>query len=132
MKIHAYKIEPRGDISLDQVLRHINEIPFEERLRTVSNGDIRLEIGNRAGNFWTLDFGGIRPDGPGRASATMPIADFDMNADEGFGQETAAVYNVATGFMALQYNHFGPRHARIQGYLFRFARAAAGLVEDAP
>jgi hypothetical protein len=34
--------------------------------------------------------------------------------------------------MALQYNHFGPRHGRIQGYLFRFSRLLAGLEEDVP
>jgi hypothetical protein len=132
VKIHAYKVVPRGQVSLDQVLDHINGLALGDRLRTVSEGDIRLEMGNKAGQLWVLDFGGIRPDGPGRASATAPISDFDMTADEGFGQETAAIYNVATGFMALQYNHFGPRYRRIQGYLFRFARAVAGLTEDIP
>ena len=132
MKIHAYKVVPRGQFALGDVLEHISGLSLEERLRTVAEGDIRLEAGNRAGRFWTLDFGGIRPDGPGRASRLRPIVDFEMNEDEGFGQETAALYNTQSGFMTLQYNHFGPRHGRIQGYLFRFARLLAGLAEDVP
>jgi hypothetical protein len=54
-----------------------------------------------------------------------------LAADEGFAQETAAVFDLRSGFMALQYNHFGPRHGRIQSYLLRFARNLAGLDEDA-
>jgi hypothetical protein len=132
VKIHAYKVVPRGQLSLDQVLAHLNGIPLDGRMRTVSDGEIRLESANKTGDIWALDFGGLRPDGPGRASATTPISDFDMNEDEDFAQETAAIYNVASGYMALQYNHFGPRHGRIQGYLFRFSRLLAGLEEDVP
>ncbi len=130
MKIHAYKVTARGELSLDQVLTHLSHLPLVQRLRTVSGSEIRLEAANKAGRTWSLDFGGIRPEGPGRASPEAPIADFDLAANEGFGEETAAVFDINTGYMALQYNHRGPRSARIQGYLFRFARLMAGLTED--
>ena len=130
VNIHAYKVVPRGELSLDQVLVHINEIPLEDRLRTISGGDIRLEVAQKTGHIWTLDFGGMRPDGPGRASRVTPISDFDMAEDEGFAQETGAVFDLRSGFLALQYNHFGPRHGRIQSYLFRFSRSLSGLEED--
>ena len=132
MKVHAFKITARGDFSLDQVLAYINQIPLEERLRPIGGGDLRLEAAQKAGNVWSLDFGSIRSQGPGRASPTTPIADFDMNDDEGFGEETAAIFNTSTGFMAIQFNFRGPRSGRIQSYLFRFARLMGGLVEDVP
>jgi hypothetical protein len=87
-----------------------------------------LESANKAGQTWSLDFGGIRSDGPGRASRDAPIVNFDLAANEGFGEETAAVFDANTGYMALQYNHRGPRSGRIQGY----ARRMAGLTEDVP
>jgi hypothetical protein len=132
LRIHAYQITARGDLSLDQVLTHISQLPLEQRLRDVAGSEIRLEAANKAGQVWSLDFGGIHQEGPGRAARDAPIIDFDLNADEGFGEETAAVFNGGTGFMALQYNHHGPRSGRIQSYLFRFARYVAGLAEDVP
>jgi uncharacterized protein DUF6731 len=130
VKIHAYKIVSRGNLSLDQVLTYIAGLPLEDRIRLVSSGEMRLEAANKTGQIWSLDFGGMRSEGPGRASRARPITDFDLGEDEAFGEETAAIFNISTGFMALQYNHRGPRQSRIQGYLFRFARLIAGLDED--
>jgi len=129
MKIHAYRIVPRGNITLDAVLEHLSALSLQQRLRTVSDVQMRLEEGVKQNNGWLLDFGMIRHDGPGRASATTPIADFDLQDDEGFGQETAAYFDPGTGFMTLQYNHYGPRQGRIQSYLYRFACALAGETE---
>lgn len=130
VKIHAYKITPRGKLSLDQVLTHIAALPLTDRLRGTGDSALRLESANRSGQLWTLDFGGLRRDGPGLGSQSEPITDFEMTEDEAFGQETAALFNVETGFMTLQYNHYGPRHSRIQNYFFRFSRKIAGFEED--
>jgi hypothetical protein len=97
---------------------------------TVSDGSIRLENENRTRAGWFLDFGGFRPDGPGRGSPTAPIRDIDLGEDELFGQETAAFYDPISEFMTLQYNHFGPRSGRIQGYFYRFSKVVAGQQED--
>ncbi|WP_230534167.1 DUF6731 family protein [Microvirga roseola] len=137
MKIHAYRVIPRGEISLETVLSHLHGLPLEQRIRSTPVGSLRLEDSDNTGPFWLLDFGGISPHGPGRASASTPIEDFDLLEEEGFGQETAALYDPASGFMTLQYNHFGPRAGRIQAYLYKFARVVAGQAEgeelpDAP
>lgn len=53
-----------------------------------------------------------------------------MAEEEGFGHETASCYNPAIGFLALQYNHYGPRVTRINTYLSLFADIAAGVDEN--
>jgi hypothetical protein len=83
VKLHAFKVVPREQFSLDQVLTHINNIPLRDRLRTIVNNEIRLEVASKTGQIWALDFGGLRPDGPGRASPESPISDFDMAVDKG-------------------------------------------------
>lgn len=130
MKVHAFRIVPRGNISLDAVLNHLVALPLPARLRTVFGVPMRLEFGNKRGNrYWLLDFGLIRHDGPGRASANAPIQDFDLQPDEGFGLETAAYFDTRSHFMTLQYNHNGARARRIESYLYSFERALAGQPE---
>ncbi|TIR15520.1 MAG: hypothetical protein E5X34_28915 [Mesorhizobium sp.] len=124
MKIHAFRAMQIGLVNLAQTLDHIGGLPLEQRLRDISGSQIRLEAAVHGDNLWSLDFGGIRMEGPGRASANMPIQDFEMAEDEGFGHETAACFDGE--FLVLQYNHFGPRVARIREYLSRFGREIAG------
>ena len=130
MKIHAFKVVCRGGPSLDEVLKIISGLPLEERMRTISGGSIRLENANRVSAGWFLDFGGLRPEGPGRGSPTAPITDIELAEDELFGQETAAFYDPVSEFIILQYNHFGPRSGRIQGYFYRFSKVVAGQQEN--
>ncbi len=129
MKIHGYRVEPRGQIALDAVLNHLQALPLAARTRTVWEVPMRLETAIRQGAYWLLDFAMIRREGPGRGSIENPITDFDLRDNEGFGEETAGCFHRASGFMTLQYNHRGPRHGRIQSYLFRFAQLLAGLPE---
>ena len=84
MKIHAFKVVCRGGPSLDEVLKIISGLPLEERMRTISGGSIRLENANRVSAGWFLDFGGLRPEGPGRESPTAPITDIELAEDELF------------------------------------------------
>jgi hypothetical protein len=127
VKIHAYQILQSGDIPLDEVFAHINALPLERRLREISGSPLRLETANKTGTSWYLDFTGIRHEGPGRASADSPVSDFDLADTEGFGHETAACFDAASGFMTLQYNHIGPRSSRIRNYLFGFVNE---MVDD--
>jgi hypothetical protein len=130
LKAHAYHIVPRGQVSLQQVFEHIEGVSLRQRLKVVSGVPMRLEFCAKQGRYWLLDFTLIRRKGPGRASPTTPVVDFDLAEDEGFGEETAAVYNPSTGFMVLQYNHFGPRQPRIQSYLYRHGLVVAGHAEQ--
>lgn len=93
-------------------------------MRNVSGSQIRLETAEPLGNYWLLDFGGIRHEGPGRASIDTPIEDFDLSEQEGFGHETAGCFDGQ--FLVLQYNHFGPRISRIREYLSLVSQELAG------
>lgn len=124
MKIHSYKVFEQGPVALTDILNHLQGISLAQRLRNVSGAQIRLEAVQSTGSIWLLDFGGIRHDGPGRASANQPIEDFDLQAHEGFGHETAACFDGE--FLILQYNHFGPRISRIREYLSQIGQQLAG------
>ncbi len=126
LKVHAYHIVQRGNVSLVQTLTHVAQLQLPNRLRTVSAVPMRLEHCVQQGPYWLMDFTLIRRKGPGRASPTEPVSDFDLEDDEGFGEETAAIYAPNSGFMALQYNHYGPRQSRIQAYLHSMSLAVAG------
>lgn len=124
MRIHAYKVSKIGQTSLSDVLKYICAVPLSGRLRAIGTSSIRLEEASESGNFWSVDFGCIKHDGPGRASIDGPISDFDLEESEGFGHETALYFDKRSDYATLQYNHFGPRISSIQGYLSQIAREA--------
>jgi hypothetical protein len=130
MKVHAYIVQPRGAVPMDATLQHIAGLGLEARLKNVNNGGMRLEYAAKVGHFWLLDFTLIRREGPGKAAPNAPIEDFVLQDAEGFGQETAAYFDTASGFMTMQYNHYGPRMSRVQSYLSRFARIVAGQPDN--
>ena len=115
MKIHAYRVFPQSEVSLDQILQHLSEQTLEQRLQSVDDIQLRLEAAEKPGATWFIEFGGIRREGPGKASANTPIEDFDLEDHEGFGHETAACFDGR--FLLVQYNHYGPRISRIRKYL---------------
>jgi hypothetical protein len=126
MKIHAYRVQQAGPISLTQVLAHIHALPLDQRLVETTGVPTRVEEAVPGTDSWAVDFAAIRHEGPGRAAIDSPIEDFDLEEEEGFGHETALYFDAATQFATLQYNHYGPRVARIQNYLYTFARRLAG------
>jgi hypothetical protein len=78
VKIHAFRVIQVGGVSLDAVFEHLNTLPLEGRLKNVVDSPLRLEAAHKVGTFWYADFAGIKHDGPGRASATTAIEDFDL------------------------------------------------------
>jgi hypothetical protein len=101
-------------------------LPLDQRLIDLSGTKLRIEEAVSGGNLWSVDFATIKHEGPGRAAVDAPIEDFDLEDQEGFGHETALYFDASTQFLTLQYNHYGPRIARIQSYLYHFARKLAG------
>jgi hypothetical protein len=124
MKIHAYKVIQVGNVSLAELFAHVVALPLDQRLKR-GFYPLRIEDAVPAGNFWMVDFTGIHHEGPGKASAATPVEDFDLADEEGYGHETAMCFDSQSEFMTLQYNHYGPRMARIQTYLYQFARLLA-------
>lgn len=118
--VHLYQILTADKSKpIEQLLEEVQDWPLESRLRSINNRDMRLDHVERAANgLWMLDFTVLRFDnGPGRASKHSPLRDFDLQEGEGFGEGTAAIYDSASGYIALQYNHYGARSAAICAYL---------------
>jgi hypothetical protein len=130
MKIHAFKAEQLGLTSLDELILRIEQLQLDDRLRSISGYNMRLEDTRRTGRFILMDFVGIRHDGPGRASATGPIQDFDLEDHEGFGHETAVCYHIDNKILTMQYNHFGPRISKLQSYLYTFLNGTPSADEN--
>jgi hypothetical protein len=64
-----------------------------------------------------MDFVRIRTShGPGKVGRDSEVEGFEFEEEEGFGEETAALYDPATGYMLIQYNHFGVRAGAIADY----------------
>lgn len=124
MAVHLFDVRrinhaPPLEILLEQIAR----AELAARLKVVGHQEIRAEAVVRPrsdGNptpYWLLDFTKIRFEhGPGKAGRAAAIEGFDLEADEGFGEETAALYDPEHGVLLVQYNHFGVRAGTIQHY----------------
>ena len=142
MKIHAYRVEVQNGPPMHDLLSQIAAAPFEGRLRDTTGGRIRLDEVAPADNIWLLDFVKHRDGhGPGIASASDRVSGLALRAGQTFAEETAALFDGATGYMLVQYNHYGPRFGAIEDYLAGFVprpnngiadlRLGAVLREDA-
>jgi hypothetical protein len=116
VKIFAFKVDVIGG-SLADLLAEIDALPIGDRLRYTASGEISLKSITKVGNgIWELDFTKFRHTGPGRAPRDAPNEDFNLNADEFFGEETAAYFVAGRSTIAVQFNHYGPRNAAIEQY----------------
>lgn len=123
MKVYAFKVEPYHDSEpLVDVLESISKVlNIKDRIRTVNGVEMRVEVIEERNNLWLLDFVKIRTDhGPGKVNRSKPIVGFQLGKDDGFGEETAAIYDPKSGYMLIQYNHNGVRHGSIEHYLSDF------------
>lgn len=118
--VHLYQVLTDDKSKpIEQLLEEVQGLSLESRLRSINNREMRLDHVERVANgLWMLDFTVLRFDnGPGRASKSSPLRDFDLHEGEGFGEGTAAIYDPVSGHIALQYNHYGARAAAICAYL---------------
>lgn len=58
--------------------------------------------------------------GPSKAGVGAPAVGFDLEADEGFGEETAFLWDARTDWCVVQYNHHGMRVSTISEYLAHY------------
>ncbi len=134
MKVHLYQVVAYNNtVPLEETLEEVAQADLEQRLRSLGGQqhEVRIEKilrpndqGNKS-KFWLMDFTRLRFDhGPGRVSRTDPIAGFDLEVDEGFGEETAALYDPEHGYLLVQYNHFGVRSGLINDYFAQFDQGA--------
>ena len=104
----------------------IERLPLEERERTIKYKIVFLEEiqnrQNRQNQFTVMDFTYRRMrHGPGRSRQGHLTEDFQLDDNTGFGEQTCAIWHRQSGYMAMQYNHFGVRPSAIAEYLSMFA-----------
>lgn len=117
MKVHAYSVANREGADLRAGIDLARALPLGERVKVVADHPIRLETIEPSEDSYRLNFVDLKHQGPGRASLDGELSDFEMDDADKFGYETAAIYLPNQLRFILQYNHYGPRAARIQTYL---------------
>lgn len=135
MKVHAFKVNRiDGSNTLENILAMISaETNLRERIRMVNRTEVRVETVEKRKGLWLIDFIKIRTDhGPGRVGRDVEIEGFDFDDDEGFGEETAALYDSSSGYILIQYNHHGVRAGVIADYLSAYDGTAANVYEFKP
>lgn len=118
MRIDLFKLNIPEDFNLAARLRAIYCNELVDRNRDRGGQTLRLETIEQRRGFWLCDFVKVRLDhGPGRAGRGEPIKGFDLAEDEGFGEETALLWDPKTNYCLIQYNHYGPRESAIAEYI---------------
>lgn len=128
IKVHLYSvINNHPTPLLETLLTTMQNTQLQNRLRMVGRNEVRIESilppNSQENNspYWLLDFTKLRFDhGPGKASRTQAIEGFQLANNEGFGEETAALYDPQYKFLLVQYNHHGVRAGSIQDYFVKF------------
>lgn len=134
MRVHLFSVRTmEGAEPLENLLGRIQADDLEARLRKIGYQEIRLEsiLAPRAnGNdspYWLLDFTKLRFEhGPGKISRDAAIEGFELEEDQGFGEETALLYDPVSGYALIQYNHNGPRSGTIAEYFCNYENAVVG------
>lgn len=117
MKMHAFRVVPLGAHLLDDVVAWAMTLPLEDRFFLGQN-DVRLDQAFIGQRFLRLNFGKARHGhGPGQMSERDIVERIDLEPGRRFGEDTAAIFDRATGFIAIQFNQFGPRARAIEAYL---------------
>lgn len=125
MTVNLFKLHtgPTSTTSLDDVLKLIESTTIDKRNRKPSYNDMKLENiqpPTPSTPYWLLNFSKLRDYSPGKGSTkgtTQPIV---YGQGEGPSEETAMLYQPSTGFVAIQYNHYGLRSDAIAEYLSIF------------
>lgn len=125
MRVHLFKLAATDPsvLPLTATLDIVERLPLTHRMKATGFQDMRLESVSRPDAscpYWLLDFCKLRNQGPGKASPGSASTSFDLAVGERFSEETAAVFDPVSGYMAIQYNHYGPRSSSIAKYLSLF------------
>jgi hypothetical protein len=117
MKIYAFRAHQRGPRTFEQVLAAVQRMPLEGR-SFLGEAEMRLELAEERHGVWFADFAAPRRGhGPGRMGRQNPLEEIELAEGFKFGEDTGIAYDPATRYLAVQYNHYGPRAGGIQQYL---------------
>jgi hypothetical protein len=117
MKIYAYKVlnEHPDTKPFEQALKDYADKPLPERLIDHGSVRLRLEDYRSRNGLLELNFVSMRlGSAPVRVAEDRPVAEINLEEDEFFGEETACLYDPASRYLLIQYNHYGPRISGIR------------------
>ena len=117
MKIYAYKVlnEQPDTKPFEQALKDYADKPLPERLIDHGSVRLRLEDYRSRNGLLELNFVSMRlGSAPVRVAEDRPVAEINLEEDEFFGEETACLYDPASRYLLIQYNHYGPRISGIR------------------
>lgn len=125
MTVNLFKLHtgPTSTKSLDEVLKLIESTQIEKRNRKPSYNDMKLENIQQPTSvtpYWLLNFSKLRDYSPGKGSTKGTTQPIPYGPGEGPSEETAVLFQPSTGFVAIQYNHYGLRSDSIAEYLSVF------------
>lgn len=135
MKIHAFKVSKQdGAAELADVLKMVlAEKKLDKRIRLVNRAELRIDSIVLKDGVWLMDFVKFRQtQGPGRGKKKAKVEGFEFKKGESFAEETAALYDPATNYMLVQYNHSGVRSGSISQYLSVYDEAATNIYDLNP
>lgn len=127
MKVYYFKIGvERVPLALPDLLKSVMAKEQRDREIPISDKEVFLEHFVERYGLYEMGFTQRRwYNGPGLSSRGQLTKDFSITADDGFGEETAAVL-APDGLFAVQYNHFGARPGSIRAYLETCLKRALG------
>jgi hypothetical protein len=132
IKIEFYRVVmPASRPSLTEVIAAVAKLPKDAaRTKTVNGVPVRLhDSGAAETHRMSGELLRIRMDvAPARASMKGPVGDFDFGSDEGFGEETAFLYDSRYEILVLQRNYIGVSASSFAGYFQQFGGVRGDIV----
>jgi hypothetical protein len=133
MRIDLYKFTHPLTFDLAARLQEIEALELSRRNRDIGADFVRLEAMEIDGSLCLTDFVKVRTQhGPAKAAPSSPVCGFGLTDDEGFGEETALLWDSSNDWCVIQYNHYSLRAATIADYLARFDRDHPAELEFQP
>ena len=127
MMVHFFRAEiVNSRDTPGSLLTGIDNMPLFNRERPTSSGTLLLEELTIDPRFYCIEFTKRRTSqGPGHSIQGQQTTDFVLRQGGGFGEQTALVWSNDSEYIAVQYNHYGPRPGSIANYLSLFLRPSS-------
>ena len=128
MKVHFFRFEINNSTDTpDSLLSRIDKLRLIDREQAIPPGTMFLEDLTADSLFYSMDFTKRRTiQGPGQSVQGRRTTDFALPEGGGFGEQTALVWSRKSDYVAVQYNHSGPRVGAIASYFSRFMEPSRG------
>ncbi len=137
IRIQLFRVQQaEGAEPLEDLLARIAADGIADRVRRCNLVDYRLEdtvAPTGRGTLWELNFVRMRDaHGPGRVSKAKKLTGFNLAVNEYFGEDTAVLYDSATRYAVIQYNHWGVRVSGLENYLSQYRSDVTNIYEFKP